>query len=225
MKIPDCDPVHKVTIIPRGRAGGATMFYPEKDSMVFRRKKVEAEICRAYGGRIAEELVFGDMSTGAADDIKRATELARSMVCEWGMSDELGPVSFGATEEHLFLGREITRSRDHSEDVASRIDAEVRKILGRCYGRAREILTEHRPVLEAIADALLRYETLEAQDLAAILEGRDLHAIMREREAEEARREKAAEARRAAEEAEERARQRTAKPAGGPDVLAGPSQA
>jgi cell division protease FtsH len=221
--LPECDPVHKVTIIPRGNAGGMTMSYPEKDLQIHGRKKLEGFIAQAYGGRVAEEMVFGDVSVGAHDDIKKATELARRMVCDWGMSDELGPISYGANEEHLFLGREIARSRDHSEAVASRIDEEIRKIISRCYTRAREVLAKHRRHLDAIAEALLKYETLVGEDLDAILEGRDLDAIMREREAEEARKEKAAEARRAAEqEAERRPPEATAS---GTDVVPGPSRA
>ena len=168
--IPETEPLHKVTIIPRGIAYlGATMQLPEKDQYHEFRKKILGQLTGLFGGRVAEEVIFGDITAGARSDIKMASNIARRMVCEWGMSDELGPMTFGEREEHLFLGREVTRSIDYSEATAVEIDKEVKKIIEECYQRARTIITENRDKLVAIAEALLRYEVLEGEDVEKII--------------------------------------------------------
>ncbi len=140
---PGSDPLHKVTIIPRGRALGVTMQLPTEDKYTYRKKFVEAQIAILMGGRVAEELTQDDITTGAGNDIERATDLARRMVCEWGMS-ELGPLSFGAKEEPVFLGRDFAQRADYSEETAIRIDREVQRIVDAAYQRARDILTQQR---------------------------------------------------------------------------------
>src|SRR5213079_699433 len=151
----------KVTIIPRGMALGVTMQLPIDDKHNYYKNYLETQIAIMMGGRIAEEIFLNQMSTGAGNDIERATELARKMVCEWGMSD-LGPLTFGKKEEQIFLGREIAQHRDYSEDTAIHIDAEVRKIVTGAYETARNILLNNRDVLERIALALLDREVLDA---------------------------------------------------------------
>ncbi|RJO66083.1 MAG: ATP-dependent metallopeptidase FtsH/Yme1/Tma family protein [Myxococcales bacterium] len=167
----DYDPVQKVTIIPRGMALGLTQTLPEEDKYTHSRKYILNTIRYAMGGRAAEELVFNERTTGAGNDIQRATELARRMVCEWGMSDKLGPLAFGKREEHIFLGREISRQQDYSEEVAREIDKEIRSIVEGCYGDARRILEENRDKLNAMTEALLEYETLDAGEVEHILKG------------------------------------------------------
>jgi cell division protease FtsH len=165
------EPIHKVTIIPRGNAYlGATMQLPEKDRYTYAKKKLMDDMTTFMGGRVAEELVFGDITSGAQSDIKAATHLARKMVCEWGMSEKLGFIQYGEREEHIFLGREITRSREFSNDTAVVIDAEIRRFVDECYARARQILTENREKLVALAKALLEHETLDGQHVEEILE-------------------------------------------------------
>ncbi|MHC5042094.1 MAG: ATP-dependent zinc metalloprotease FtsH [Planctomycetota bacterium] len=173
--LPEAEPLHKVTIIPRGRALGATMFLPERDRYIYGRKWLLTEITTLYAGRIAEEMCTGDLSTGAADDIKRATELARRMVTQFGMSD-LGPLSFSEEEEHVFLGREITRTHNQSDDTLRKIDKEMNAISEDCYQRADKILTENRAKLEQLAKALFRYETLSAEEVDLVLEDGDVDA-------------------------------------------------
>ena len=168
--IPETEPLHKVTIIPRGIAYlGATMQLPEKDRYLEFKKKLLGQITGLFGGRVAEELIFDDITAGARSDIKVATRIARNMVCEWGMSDKLGPVTYGDREEHLFLGREITRSVDYSEATAVEIDKEVKTILDQCFRRAREILTANRDKLIALAEGLLDYEVLNDTDIDQIV--------------------------------------------------------
>jgi cell division protease FtsH len=173
--LPEAEPLHKVTIIPRGRALGATMFLPERDRYIYGRKWLLTEITTLYAGRIAEEMCTGDLSTGAADDIKRATELARRMVTQFGMSD-LGPLSFSEEEEHVFLGREITRTHNQSDDTLRKIDKEMNAISEECYARADKILTENREKLETLAKALFRHETLSAEEVDIVLAGGDVEA-------------------------------------------------
>jgi cell division protease FtsH len=173
--LPEAEPLHKVTIIPRGRALGATMFLPERDKYIYGRKWLLTEITMLYAGRIAEEMCTGDLSTGAADDIKRATELARRMVTQFGMSD-LGPLSFSEEEEHVFLGREITRTHNQSDDTLRKIDKEMQAISRECYERANTLLTENRDQLEKIAKALFRYETLSAEEVDIVLQDGDVEA-------------------------------------------------
>ncbi|MEX2045054.1 MAG: ATP-dependent zinc metalloprotease FtsH, partial [Opitutus sp.] len=162
-------PVHKVTIIPRGRSLGSTMFIPKKDVLTHARKRMLGQIAMGLGGRIAEEIVMGDISSGAAGDIKQITKIARHMVCDWGMSP-LGPVAFGDHHDTVFLGREITRNESISEDTARKIDAEIHKIIDEQYERAREIILQHRPALDKIAEALIEHETLDGKHVLEILQ-------------------------------------------------------
>jgi cell division protease FtsH len=167
----EADPVHKVTIIPRGRALGVTQQLPHEDRLNMTREFAQNQIAILMGGRVAEEIVFGQKTTGAGNDIERATELARSMVTEWGMSDAFGPLNFSAGKQEVFLGRDFSSSDRHSEDTAQRIDAEIRHIVTQQYERATDILTAHRKELEQIAEALLEYETLDGDDIDTLLRG------------------------------------------------------
>jgi cell division protease FtsH len=168
------DPVHKITIVPRGRALGLTQMLPEQDRHSVSKRYAQDQICIMFGGRVAEEIKFNEMTTGAGDDLNKATELARNMVCKWGMSDELGPLTFGNREESLFLGREITRHIEYSPKTAETIDAEVHRIMMEQYHRAREVLERNRELLERLAQELLKYETLDFADLREVLAGRDM---------------------------------------------------
>jgi cell division protease FtsH len=169
------DPVHKVTIIPRGPALGLTWYLPKSDRLSFSKEQAEAKIASALGGRIAEEIIFGRLTTGAGNDIEAATDLARKMVCEWGMSEKLGPLAYGKKEEQVFLGRDYgSRQQDYSEQTAQEIDQEVRTLIQRQYVRVKELLGEHRPKLESLARALVERETLDAEEIKAVYEGRDL---------------------------------------------------
>jgi cell division protease FtsH len=172
-KMPHSDPLHKVTIIPRGMALGVTMQLPIDDRHNYYKNYLETEIAILMGGRIAEELFLSQMSTGAGNDIERATDLARKMVCEWGMSD-LGPLTFGKKEEQIFLGREIAQHRDYSEDTAIRIDEEVRKLVNKGYNTAKQILSENRDTLERIARTLIEREVLDANEIKMLVEGQEL---------------------------------------------------
>jgi cell division protease FtsH len=172
-KMPHSDPLHKVTIIPRGMALGVTMQLPIDDRYTYYKNYLETQIAIMMGGRLAEELFMGQMSTGAGNDIERATELARKMVCEWGMS-ELGPLTFGKKEEQIFLGREINQHRDYSEDTAIKIDQEVRKLVNNGYATAKEILSNNREALVRIALALIEREVLDASEIKLLVEGKDL---------------------------------------------------
>src|SRR3954462_1054744 len=165
------DPVHKVTIIPRGRALGVTQQLPHEDRLNMTREFALNQIAILMGGRVAEEIVFGQKTTGAGNDIERATELARSMVTEWGMSDAFGPLNFPAGKQEVFLGRDFSSSDRHSEDTSQRIDAEIRRIVIQQYDRAMEILTSHRKELEQISESLLGYETLDGDDIDTLLRG------------------------------------------------------
>ena len=166
---PGADPVHKVTIIPRGRALGLTMQLPEDDHYTHSKSYLLGQIAILFGGRVAEKLVFDDVTTGASNDIARATELARRMVCEWGMSEELGPLAYGAKEEQIFLGREITRHKNYSEETAKKIDAVVKQIILDANERVTALLTEHRASLNAIATELLDKETIVLDDMTRII--------------------------------------------------------
>jgi cell division protease FtsH len=167
----DVDPVHKVTIIPRGRALGVTHQLPPEDRLNMTREFAQNQIAILMGGRVAEELVFGHKTTGAGNDIERATELARSMVTEWGMSDEFGPLNFSSGKQEVFLGRDFSSGTTLSEDTAMRIDAEIRRIVMQQYERAVAILSDHRKELEQIAEALLDYETIDGDDIDTLLRG------------------------------------------------------
>jgi len=167
--------LHKVTILPRGRALGMAMFVPKKEILSLYKKSILNRITMALGGRVAEEIVFDDISNGASSDIQQVTKLARHMVCDWGMSD-LGPIAFGENHDTIFLGKEISRTENYSEATAQKIDAEVRKIVDEQLGRARKILTEHRTALDKIAEALLQYETIEGKHVNEILEFGELRS-------------------------------------------------
>ncbi|MBI5703034.1 MAG: ATP-dependent zinc metalloprotease FtsH [Chloroflexota bacterium] len=166
--IPEADPVQKVTIVGRGQAGGLTWFRPEEDRLLYSRKKLLANLAYMLGGRVAEELVFDDITSGASNDIEQVTRLARTMVTRLGMSSELGPMLYGQKEELIFLGREISEQRDYSEAVAEKIDAEVRKIVNDSYKLAKELLTKYRKQLDAVAQRLLEVETLTREEFEAI---------------------------------------------------------
>jgi len=172
-KMPHSDPLHKVTIIPRGMALGVTMQLPIDDRHNYYKNYLETEIAILMGGRIAEELFLNCMSTGAGNDIERATDMARKMVCEWGMSD-LGPLTFGKKEEQIFLGREIAQHRDYSEDTAIKIDQEVRKLVNTGYNTAKQILSDNRDTLEKIARALIEREVLDANEIKMLVDGKEL---------------------------------------------------
>ena len=172
--MPEHDPVYKVTIIPRGRALGVTMYLPEGDKYSYNKVAIESQLCSLYGGRVAEELIFGadKVTTGASNDIERATKLARNMVTKWGLSDEMGPISYGEEEDEVFLGRSVTQTKNVSDDTARRIDEVVRAILDRAYVRTTEMLTENLERLHAMAAALLQYETIDAAQIEDIMAGR-----------------------------------------------------
>jgi cell division protease FtsH len=162
-------PVHKVTIIPRGRSLGSTMFIPKKDLLTQEKKRMLGQIAMGMGGRIAEELVMDDVSSGAYGDIKHVTKIARHMVCDWGMS-ALGPIAYGDNQDTVFLGREIGRSHTYSEETARKIDAEISRIISEQYARATEIIRAHRAALDKIAEALLEYETIEGKHVMEIVQ-------------------------------------------------------
>jgi cell division protease FtsH len=166
--LPRCDPVHKVSIISRGMALGYTMPMPEDDRYLQHRTKFKDELAGLLGGRVSEELIFGDVTTGAANDLERATRIARKMVTEYGMSERLGPMTFGRKEELIFLGREIGEQRNYSEAVAQEIDGEVRSLIEEAHNRAKGVLTNYRDKLEALARRLVEVETIEAPELEAL---------------------------------------------------------
>jgi cell division protease FtsH len=169
--LPKCDPVTKVTIVSRGMALGYTMSLPSEDRYLHSKTEFGDKIAGMRGGHVAEEIVFGDTTTGASNDIEKATNLARAMVTQYGMSDALGPLAFGKKEEMIFLGREISEQRNYSDEVAAKIDVEVRRIIDQAYERAREALTEHRAVLDRLADLLVEKETIEAAEFEALWDG------------------------------------------------------
>jgi cell division protease FtsH len=167
--LPGTDPIHKVTIIPRGRALGLTQQLPEDEKHTYPKKYLMNNIAILLGGRAAEELVLKDFTTGAGNDIERATNLARKMVCEWGMSEVMGPLSYGKKEEQIFLGREFATHKDYSEETAERIDREVTQIVSSSYERAKQLLTDHMDILDRIASELLEKEVLNSSELDAII--------------------------------------------------------
>jgi len=176
------DPLHKVTIIPRGMALGLTQQLPLEDRYTYSREYLEANLKVLMGGRIAEELMLGDdhITTGAGNDLERATELARKMVCEWGMSSAMGPLTFGKREEAIFLGKEFARHQDYSEATAVQIDQEIRQLVDESYGAARQILEYNRAALEAITSALLVHEVLDGEEIYKLIEthsGIDVRAL------------------------------------------------
>ncbi|MGM0702042.1 MAG: ATP-dependent zinc metalloprotease FtsH [Pseudomonadota bacterium] len=172
--MPEHDPVYKVTIIPRGRALGVTMFLPEQDRYSLSRQQIISQICSLFGGRIAEEMTLGPngVTTGASNDIKRATELAHNMVAKWGLSEEMGPVMYDEDESHQFLGGAGQGGKLKSGETNTKLDKEVRKIIDECYTKAKQILEDNRDKLDAMAEALMQYETIDADQLKDIMEGR-----------------------------------------------------
>jgi len=169
--VPQSDPLHKVTIIPRGRALGVTWQLPEKDRYNTTREYMESRIAIAMGGRIAEEIFFNQLSTGASNDIQQATDMAKSMVMEYGMSDKLGPLNFGGGQHEIFLGRDFTQHREISEDTARMIDAEVHEFVMRNYRKAKAAIESHKDQLVTIAEALLVRETLDGNDIEILMKG------------------------------------------------------
>ncbi|HMS59182.1 MAG TPA: cell division protein FtsH, partial [Tepidiformaceae bacterium] len=163
------DPPHKVTIVSRGMAGGYTRFLPDEESHYRTRSMFRDQLCTALGGHAAEELIFGEASTGPSNDIEQVTRIARAMVTRWGMSERLGPRTFGKTEEMVFLGREIAETRNYSEKIAEEIDDEVRRLIEEAQERARNVLREHRAILDKLAVVLLEVETLEGETLTRLL--------------------------------------------------------
>ncbi|MBT7443994.1 MAG: ATP-dependent zinc metalloprotease FtsH [Methylococcales bacterium] len=172
--LPDHDPVYKVTIIPRGRALGVTMFLPEDDRYSYSKDFLEANICSLFGGRLAEELTFGKgaVTTGASNDIERATEIARNMVTKWGLSELMGPLAYSEDDGEVFLGRSVTQHKQVSDETAHEIDKEIRVIINRNYDKAEQILVEKSDVLKAMADALMKYETIDAAQIEDLMEGK-----------------------------------------------------
>ncbi len=175
LSVPEHDPVYKVTIIPRGRALGVTMFLPEEDRYSYTKQRLNSQICSLFGGRIAEELIFGAeaVTTGASNDIERATEIARNMVTKWGLSSKLGPLSYSEDDGEVFLGRSVTQHKNVSDETAHIIDNEIRTIIDSNYKLAEKILKDNEDKLHAMAEALIKYETIDSDQMAAIMEGRE----------------------------------------------------
>lgn len=169
--VPNADPVHKLTIVPRGMALGLMQQLPENDKHTYSRSYWIDQLAVFLGGRAAEKLIFNDVNTGASSDIERATAIARRMVCEWGMSDSLGPVNYSTKEEHVFLGRDLGKAKEHSESTQVLIDNEVKRILSEAQERADSLLKEHVETLHLMAKALVEYETLDAAEIEAIMKG------------------------------------------------------
>lgn len=173
--VPEHDPVYKVSIIPRGRALGVTMFLPEEDRYSLSKQGILSMICSLYGGRIAEEMTLGSegVTTGASNDIQRATDMARNMVTKWGLSEKLGPLMYAEDDGEVFLGRSAgSQSKAHSGETAKIIDEEIKRIIDDCYSRAKRILEDNRDKLELMKDALLEYETIDADQIGDIMAGR-----------------------------------------------------
>ncbi|MRH77501.1 ATP-dependent zinc metalloprotease FtsH [Spiribacter sp. C176] len=173
LKVPEHDPVHKVTIIPRGRALGVTMFLPEEDRYSYTKRRLNSSICGLFGGRIAEEMIFGpeSVTTGAQSDIQRVTEIARNMVTKWGLSDRMGPLAYGEDEGEVFLGHQVTQHKTISDETAHAIDEEVRRIVEENYAEAKAVLEENVDILHAMADALMKYETIDRDQIDDVMNG------------------------------------------------------
>jgi cell division protease FtsH len=174
LNVPDHDPVYKVTIIPRGRALGVTMFLPEEDRYSYSKQRLMSSMKSLFGGRLAEELIFGPqyVTTGASNDIERATDIARNMVTKWGLSDRLGPLTYTEDDGEIFLGRSVTRHKQVSDVTAHAIDEEVRKLIDTSYNEAKEILQKHESKLHTMAQSLMKYETIDEHQIRDIMEGR-----------------------------------------------------
>ena len=174
LKVVEHDPVHKVTIIPRGRALGVTMFLPEEDRYSYTKQRLNSSICGLFGGRIAEEMIFGAdrVTTGAQSDIQRVTEIARNMVTKWGLSDKMGPLAYGEDEGEVFLGHQVTQHKTISDETAHAIDEEVRRIVEENYSVAKRVLEENVDILHAMSDALMKYETIDRDQIDDVMNGR-----------------------------------------------------
>jgi cell division protease FtsH len=174
LRVPEHDPVHKVTIIPRGRALGVTMFLPEEDRYSYTKLRLNSSICGLFGGRIAEEMIFGTerVTTGAQNDIQRVTEIARNMVTKWGLSDKMGPLAYGEDEGEVFLGHQVTQHKTISDETAHAIDEEVRRIVEENYAEAKRILENNVEILHAMADALMKFETIDRDQIDDVMNGR-----------------------------------------------------
>jgi cell division protease FtsH len=168
--IGEMDPVHKVSILPRGRALGYTMHLPVEDRFLTSKNELISRMTTLLGGRVAEEIIFEDVTTGAQNDLERVTDVAHKMVCQFGMSEKLGPLTFGLNENQVFLGRDLNKSREYSEEIAYEIDKEVRKLVDGCYVQARKILTDNRDILDAVSHALLEKEVLSADEVKEIID-------------------------------------------------------
>jgi cell division protease FtsH len=173
--VPEHDPVYKVSIIPRGRALGITMFLPEQDRYSISKLQLDSQLASLFGGRVAEELIFGteNVTTGASNDIERATSIARNMVTKWGLTENLGPLTYSEDEDEVFLGRSITQHKNVSDETARRIDVEVREIIDAAHGKAKELLESHRDELHRMAEALMKYETIDGHQIDQIMEGHE----------------------------------------------------
>ncbi|MBR5273176.1 MAG: ATP-dependent zinc metalloprotease FtsH [Clostridia bacterium] len=171
---PTQDPVHQISIIPRGMAGGYTMSIPSEDRNYVSKKHMLENIVVLLGGRVAEALILGDISTGASNDIERASKIARNMITRYGMSDKLGPIAFGSSNDEVFLGRDYSHMRDYSESVAAEIDAEVSKVITGCYKRTTDILSEHMDKLHKVAEYLFKHEKIDGDDFRKIMEGEEI---------------------------------------------------
>jgi cell division protease FtsH len=218
--MPHADPIHKVTIIPRGMALGVTQQLPIDDRHNYTREYLESTLSVMMGGRVSEETFMGVLSTGAGDDLEKATDMARKMVCEWGMSEQMGPLTFGKKEEQIFLGREISQHRDYSESTAVLIDQEVKRIALQAYERAKEVVRANRDALIRVAEALLEYEVLDGEEVAALVKGEGMAALAARKRAQRTRPEVPAETVRPAAEAGKADRPA---PAMAPDPLKSPS--
>ncbi|MGM0476526.1 MAG: ATP-dependent zinc metalloprotease FtsH [Pseudomonadota bacterium] len=173
--VPDHDPIHKVSIIPRGRALGVTLFLPEKDRYSYSKQRLQSQICSLFGGRLAEEIIYGSekVTTGASNDIQRTTELARNMVTKWGLSDRMGPLTYGEDEGEVFLGHAVTQHKNVSDETAHAIDEEVRNIIDSNYAKAKQLLETNLDKLHTMAQALVKYETIDSKQIDDIMEGRE----------------------------------------------------
>ncbi|MER2528296.1 MAG: ATP-dependent metalloprotease, partial [Candidatus Competibacter denitrificans] len=171
--VPAHDPVYKVSIIPRGRALGVTMFLPEGDRYSYSKQRLESQISSLFGGRIAESLIFGPefVTTGAQNDIERATDIARNMVTKWGLSDRLGPLTYSEDDGEVFLGRSVTRHKNVSDETAHVIDEEIRAVINHNYGRSEQILQENLDKLHSMAEALMKFETIDSEQIDDIMAG------------------------------------------------------
>ena len=178
LNLPDHDPVYKVTIIPRGRALGVTMFLPVEDRYSYSKRRLESQLSSLFGGRLAEELIFGPeyVTTGASNDIERATDIARNMVTKWGLSERLGPMTYGKEDGEVFLGRSMTQQQEVSDETSKIIDEEIRAIIDRTYATAKKILQDNTDKLHLMAKALMKYETIDSNQLKEIMDGKPVSA-------------------------------------------------